>query len=111
MSYAEYLRNRAIAGSAAHAAEHAALGVGAAAAFTSRALTAADDSHNLICASAQTATVNTGLPANFGCSFKGVISFDGTATVNDVRTTGATNPWCALVRTGVDTYDAVGGKA
>ena len=38
-------------------------------------------------------------------------SFDGTATVTDVRTTGAANPWCALVQTGADTYDAVGGKA
>ena len=81
------------------------------AAFTSRALTDADNDKTLVCGSAQTATVNTGLDSGFGCAFKGAISFDGTATVTDVRTTGATNPWCALVNTGSDTYDVVGGKA
>lgn len=80
-------------------------------AFTSRVLTSADNGAPLICASAQTATVNTGLPTAFGCSFKGAISFAGTATVADVRTTGAANPWCALVQTGANTYDVVGGKA
>lgn len=86
-------------------------GAGIPSAFTSRALTNADDGDTLICASAQTATVNTGLSSGFGCAFKGAISFTGSATVTDVRTTGAANPWCALVQTGTDTYDAVGGKA
>lgn len=81
------------------------------AAFTSRTLIAADNGATLICATAQTATVNTGLPTGFGCAFKGAVSFAGTATVTDVRTTGATNPWCSLVQTGADTYDAVGSKA
>lgn len=81
------------------------------AAFTSRTLTDADYGKVLVCATAQTATVNTGLVAGFGCSFKGAISFTGTATVTDVRTTGAANPWCELICTGTNTYDVVGGKA
>lgn len=76
-----------------------------------RALTAADNGKNLICTGSLTFTVNTGLPGFFGCAFKGTVAFNGTATVSDVRTTGATNPWCSLVRTGVDTYDIVGSKA
>ena len=86
------------------------IGTQAPAAFTSRALVGADNGATLICASAQTATVNTGLPAGFGCAFKGTIAFNGTATVTDVRTTGATNPWCSLVNTGTDAYDVVGSK-
>ena len=81
------------------------------ASFTSRALTDSDNDKTLVCGSAQTATINTGLGSGFGCAFKGAISFDGTATVTDVRTTGATNPWCAIVNTGSNTYDVVGGKA
>lgn len=79
--------------------------------FTSRALTDLDNTNILICATAQVATVNTGLVSGFGCSFKGAVSFAGTATVTDVRTTGATNPWCALIQTGTNTYDCVGGTA
>jgi hypothetical protein len=86
-------------------------GDGIPSAFTSRALTDADNGATLVCGSAQTATVNTGRVSGFGCAFKGAISFTGTATVTDVRTTGAANPWCALVQTGTDTYDAVGSKA
>lgn len=85
--------------------------IGVPSAFTSRALTNADDGDTLICGSSQTATVNTGLASGFGCMFKGTIAFDGTATVTDVRVTGSSNPWCALVQTGTDTYDVVGGKA
>jgi len=81
-------------------------------AFTTRALAASDNGATLICSSAQTATVGAGLGAGFGCAFKGAVSFTGSgATVNDVRTTGAANPWCSLVQTGTDTYDIVGGKA
>jgi hypothetical protein len=75
-----------------------------------RALTNADNAKNLICSGTRIFTVNTGLVAGFGCSFKGTVSFTGTATVTDVRTTGATNPWCALCATGTDTYDIVGSK-
>lgn len=85
--------------------------IGIPAAFTTRALAAADNGKNLVCGSAQVATVNTGLASGFGCVFKGIITFAGTATVTDVRTTGATNPWCALCQTGTDTYDCVGTKA
>ncbi len=76
-----------------------------------RALTNADNGKNLICTGSLTFTVNTGLQTDFGCSFKGTVAFAGTATVTDVRTTGATNPWCALCATGVNTYDVVGSKA
>ena len=86
-------------------------GFGIPSAFTSRALTKDDNGNTLVCASAQVATVNVDLPVGFGCAFKGAVSFAGTATVNDVRTTGATNPWCSLVQTAANTYDAVGGKA
>jgi hypothetical protein len=79
--------------------------------FTSRVLVDADDGSTLVCATAQTATVNAGMVAAFGCAFKGPVSFAGSATVTDVRTTGATNPWCALVQTGANTYDVVGSKA
>jgi hypothetical protein len=88
-----------------------ALQLKAPAAFTSRALTNADDGTSLICASAQVATVNTGLVSGFGCAFKGAVTFAGTATVTDVRTTGSATPWCSLVQTGANTYDAVGTKA
>jgi len=76
-----------------------------------RALTNTDNGKNLICAGTRIFTVNTGLISGFGCSFKGTVSFTGTATVTDVRTTGAVNPWCALCATGTDTYDIVGSKA
>lgn len=80
-------------------------------AFANRALVNGDNGHNLTCSAARVATVNTGLQTGFGCSFKGIITFAGSATVNDVRTTGAANPWCALLQTDVDVYDCVGGKA
>lgn len=76
-----------------------------------RTLTNADNAKNLICTGSRTFTVNTGLVAGFGCSFKGTVAFAGTATITDVRTTGAANPWCALCATGTDTYDIVGSKA
>lgn len=93
------------------AAIAAAVAPKAPAAFTSRVLTNADDGTTLICASARVATVNTGLVSGFGCAFKGAVTFAGTATVTDVRTTGSATPWCSLVQTGANTYDAVGTKA
>jgi hypothetical protein len=71
------------------------------------------DSHNgstLILTSTPLLTINTGLPSGFGCAIKGSFTYTGTATVADVRNTGVTNPWCALIQTGTDTYDLVGGK-
>lgn len=81
--------------------------------FTTRTLTAADNGLTLICSSSQTVTVNTGMAAGFGMVFKGTISFTAGSgvTITDVRTTGSANPWCALMQTGVNTYDVVGTKA
>ena len=58
-------------------------------------------------------TVNTGLIAGFGQGFSGagVVSFTGTATVTDKRTSGAANPVCSLVNTGTNTYEIWGTKA
>ena len=58
-------------------------------------------------------TVNTGLPSGFGQGFSGagVVSFTGTATITDKRTTGATNPVCSLVNVGTNTYEIWGTKA
>lgn len=81
--------------------------------FTTRALVAADNSATLICATSQSATVNSGMPTGFGVGAKGTIAFvqGGGVTVNDVRTTGAANPWCSLIQTAANTYDVVGSKA
>ncbi len=58
-------------------------------------------------------TVNTGLVLGFsqGYSGAGAVTFTGSATVTDKRTTGATNPVCGLVCVGVDTYEVWGSKA
>ena len=93
------------------AAIAAAVAPKAPATFTARALTNADDGTTFVCASAQVATVNTGLVSGFGCAFKGAVTFVGSATVTDVRTTGSANPWCSLVQTAANGYDVVGTKA
>lgn len=81
-------------------------------AFTTRALLAADNGATLICATSQTATVNSGLAAGFGVAVKGTISFTAGSgvTVTDVRTSGSSAPWCALTQTATDVYDIVGNK-
>lgn len=76
--------------------------------FTTRSLTNSDNGYNLICGSAQVATIDTGLMVGFGCAFRGEITFNGTATVTDIRTAGATIPWCAIMNISSDTYDCVG---
>lgn len=79
--------------------------------FSSRALNYTDDNKVLVPVDAsQTATINTGLPEGFGCSFNKMIAFNGTATVTDKRTSGAANPFCTLVNVGLDQYDVIGGK-
>ena len=82
-------------------------------AFTTRALAATDNGMNLVCATAQTATVNAGLPVGFGCSFEGAISFTAGSgvTITDLRTTGATDIFCGLICVGANTYKVRGGKA
>lgn len=83
---------------------------GAPAAFTSRTLVALDDGAVLVAATAQTATVNTGLPGGFGCTFSGPVSFAGTATVTDKRTSGDADPTCSLVQVAPNAYKAMGTK-
>ena len=74
-----------------------------------RALTINDDTNTLVCTGSRIFTVNAGLGVGFGVAAKGTCSFaPGTAIVTDVRVAGVPNPWCALVQTGVDTYDVVG---
>jgi len=73
----------------------------------------ADDGRVLLTPVTCTVTVNTGLVAGFSQIYvgAGVVSFDGTATVTDKRTTGATDPCCGLLCIGVDTYEVRGSKA
>lgn len=87
--------------------------IGTPAGFSSRALTAADDGSTQVCATAQVATVNTGIGASGfnSCLFDGPVSFSGTATINDNRAPGAAYASCTLYRTDTDTYRAVGVKA
>lgn len=82
-------------------------------AFTSRVLADTDNGMNLVCATAQTAAVDADLPAGFGCSFEGAISFTAGAgvTITDLRTTGATDVFCGLMQVGANTYKVRGGKA
>lgn len=105
---------------ATHATQHAkggsdpvsisAIGVGETSVENdSRALLSTDNGRTLVCPSTRMFTVNTGMPTGFGVAAKGACTFvGGTATVTDVRTTVDANPWCALVYTGIDTYDIVG---
>lgn len=91
---------------------NAATGVsGAALPFTSRVLTYLDDDKTLVAATAQVATVNLDLPASFGCTFSGPVSFAGTANVsNDKRTAGDADPTCSLVQTSPGFYKILGTK-
>lgn len=82
-------------------------------AFTTRALADADNGMVLVTTSAQTATVNAGMANGYGVAVKGQISFvaGSGVTINDLRSTGAANPWCALTQIAANTYDIVGSKA
>ena len=84
-------------------------------AFTSRALTDADQNARFEVSTAQVATVNTGLRADFACTFlgAGALTFDGTAdpTAQDYRTTGAANPICSLLKLADGSLAVYGGKA
>lgn len=83
--------------------------------FATRTLGRDDDACVFDVPSTATATVPKGMPPNFGCGFRGAgvltVAAGTGVTVNDVRSSGATNPWCALVQVGVDTYDVTGTKA
>ena len=78
---------------------------------TGTTLSSTHSGATLVVSSTPALTINTGLPSGFSCSIKGAFTYAGSATVSDVRNTGATNPWCALMNTATDTYDLVGGKA
>jgi hypothetical protein len=58
-------------------------------------------------------TVPTGLGSGFGCGFmgSGAVTFAGTAAPTDNRKTGSTAPFCGLVCSSADTYQARGEKA
>lgn len=55
-------------------------------------------------------TVPTGLGPQFGCAFRGVVSFTG-VTVHDERETSTVYPWCGLVEINPDEYCVIGGKS
>lgn len=82
-------------------------------AFTTRALAATDNFATLVPSdAAQTMTINTGLPAGFGCfvTKNATVVQGSSATVTDNRTAGATNPSFAVVCVGTDSYVLVGTK-
>lgn len=62
--------------------------------------------------SSQTATINAGLVDGFWCAFNNNVTFSAGVgvTITDKRTTGAGNPTCTVVNTGVDTYEIWGTK-
>lgn len=94
------------------AAARANLGFGEPAPFAAaHILAAGDDGKTLVLTGTPLITINAGLPAGFSCAIKGDFTYGGTASVSDVRESGAVNPWCALLPTGTDTYDLVGNKA
>lgn len=87
--------------------------IGAPSAFTSRTLTAADDSQVLVAASAATVTINTGLPLGFQTAIigAGALTFAGTATLSDRRVSGAANPGCVVMQIAADSYAVYGRSA
>lgn len=84
-------------------------------AMTTRTTTDADDAGIFTTASAATVTVHSGAKTSFGfyISGAGAVTFAGASgvTVTDKRTTGATNPSCALVQIGTNAYEVIGSKA
>lgn len=77
-----------------------------------RPLVAADNCSTLVAIGSPTLTVPAGLPTGFGIAVKATVTFVAGpgVTVNDVRSQGAPDPWCALIQIGPDIYDVVGGK-
>ena len=77
----------------------------------SRALTAFDNSHTLVCSGSPVFTVNAGMPIGFGLAAQNTCSFVAGAgvVVTDQRVAGVINPWCALVNVGLNAYAVVGG--
>jgi hypothetical protein len=85
-------------------------GFGIPSAFTSRVLLPADNGEMLVCATLQTATVNSGMVSGFGCSFSGDITFVAGAgvVINDSRLAGSPTAFCGLIQVGVDSYKIIG---
>jgi hypothetical protein len=81
--------------------------------FTSQILDSVQDGAVFICQTAQTATLNVGLNKGFGVAFKGTVNFvaGSGVIVNDLRVTGSSSPWCAVVQIATDQYDVLGSKA
>lgn len=84
-------------------------------AMTTRTTTDADDGGVFTASSAVTVTVHSGAKTGFGfyISGAGAVTFADASgvTVTDKRTTGATNPSCALVQIGTNAYEVIGAKA
>ncbi len=87
-------------------------GMNAPVAITSRTLTAEDDGKVFVASTSFSVAVDAGMPVGFGSAFKGVVSFtaNGGVTLTDLRSVEASGFWCALVNTGVNTYDIIGTK-
>lgn len=103
---------RAVLATATPSEAQTAIGLGLV--FAISADTVMADVHNggtLVMSGSHLLTIDDDLPAGFGCAIKGDFTYGGTAIVTDVRESGASNPWCALVQTGTDAYDLVGNKA
>lgn len=81
--------------------------------FSTRILTNSDNGLTLLPSdSSQTATVPVGLAEGFGCAFNSnlTVSAASGVTVTDKRVSGATNPICAIINVGNDTYEVWGSK-
>lgn len=81
-------------------------------AFTSRALVAVDNGGVFQTTTSQTVTLNTGVTGFNGCVFYGPVTFAGTATLDDKRTTGADTDIAMVQRlVGSDSFRIIGGVA
>jgi hypothetical protein len=81
--------------------------------FTTRTLRRADNERTFLPTdTSQTATIPTNLPEGFSCAFNSNVTIAAASgvTVTDKRTTGATNPTCAVINTGTNTYEVWGSK-
>lgn len=81
------------------------LGVGKVVAVsTNRTLTAADYGATLVCSGTPLITVNTGLPAGFGCTLEGTYTVGGSATIGG---TPPTSGFSKIVQDGTNAYKIV----
>lgn len=81
--------------------------------FSTRTLHNRDNEKTLLPIDAsQTATIPVTLAEGFGCAFNNnvTIAVDSGVTITDKRTTGATNPTCAIINVGNNIYEIWGSK-